>query len=111
MAQTVRPQTKERLAQLLRINRYFKEIPLPKQAAFLLLPHHEAFFGGAGGPGKSSALLMGALQYVDVPGYAALILRRTYGDLSLPGALMDRAHTWLDDTEAHWDAKRHTWEF
>jgi predicted phage terminase large subunit-like protein len=99
------------LERALRVNTYFKEFPLPKQAAFLLLPQREAFFGGAGGPGKSSALLMGGLQYVDVPGYAGLILRRTYGDLSLPGALMDRAHEWLDDTDAHWDGKRHTWEF
>jgi predicted phage terminase large subunit-like protein len=86
-------------------------VPTPKQAAYLLLPQREAFFGGAGGPGKSSALLMCALQDVHVPGYAALILRRTYGDLALPGALMDRAHDWLDDTDAHWNAKDHTWEF
>lgn len=77
----------------------------------MLLPQREAFFGGAGGGGKSSALLMSALQDVHVPGYAALILRRTYGDLALPGALMDRAHDWLDDTDAHWNGKVHTWEF
>jgi len=38
---------------------------------------------------------MSALRYVHVPGYAALILRRTYADLSLPGAIMDRALDWL----------------
>ena len=99
------------LRKALRINKYFKEFPTPKQAAFLLLPQEEAFFGGAGGPGKSSALLMGALQDVHIPGYAALILRRTYADLALPGALMDRAHDWLDATDAHWDGMAHTWAF
>ena len=41
---------------------------------------------GAAGGGKSSALLMGALQFVEVPGYAAIIFRRTLADLKLPGA-------------------------
>jgi len=51
------------------------------------------------------------LQYVDVPGYAAIILRKSYTDLSLPGALMDRAREWLLPTDAHWDRERHTWTF
>lgn len=37
---------------------------------------------------------MAAAQYVDVPGYAALLLRKTYKDLALPGAIMDRAKSW-----------------
>lgn len=81
-----------------------------KQAAFLLLPEREAFFGGAAGPGKSDALLAGALQYVDVPGYSALILRRTYGDLALPGAIMARARQWLYG-KAHWADKTYTFTF
>ena len=81
-----------------------------KQAAFLLLDQQEAFFGGAAGPGKSDALLAGALQYVDVPGYAALILRRTYGDLALPGAIMSRARQWLYG-KAHWHDKTYTFSF
>lgn len=60
----------------------------------------EVFYGGAVGGGKSFALLAAALQYVDVPGYAALILRRTWPDLSQPGALMDRAKQWLRNTDA-----------
>lgn len=54
---------------------------------------------------------MGALQFVDVPGYAALILRRTYSDLTKPGALMDRARDWLGGTEARFADKEHTWTF
>lgn len=82
-----------------------------KQALFLVVPHREAFYGGAAGGGKSFALLLGALQYADTPGYAALLLRRTYADLSLPGALMDRAQEWLRPTDAKWDEKAHTWRF
>ena len=73
-----------------KMTRYIAETPTVKQQAFLLLDCHEALFGGAAGGGKSSALLMAALQYVDVPGYAALILRRTYADLALPGAVSRR---------------------
>lgn len=72
--------------------------PTPKQAMFLspmMDGFKEAFYGGAAGGGKSEALLMAALQYVDVPGYSALILRRTYADLAKPGAIMDRAIQWL----------------
>ena len=83
--------------------------PHPKQAEFLALTALEALYGGAAGGGKSDALLMAALQYVDVPGYAALLLRRTYADLALPGAIMDRSHTWLAGTEAHWDGQNHRW--
>lgn len=54
---------------------------------------------------------MAALQYVNVPGYAAIIFRRTYKDLALPGALMDRAHGWLDSTDAHWSENAKTWTF
>ncbi len=54
---------------------------------------------------------MAALQYVDVPGYSALLLRRTYADLALPEALMDRAEEWLSGTDAKWDGKNKTWRF
>src|SRR5499427_10527414 len=66
-----------------------------KQAAFLSLDCLEAGYGGAAGGGKSDALLAAALQYVDVPGYAALILRRSFSDLALPGAAMARSKEWL----------------
>lgn len=60
----------------------------------------EAFYGGAAGGGKSDALLMAALQYVDVPGYTALLLRKNWKQLSEPGAIMHRLGKWLRGTEA-----------
>lgn len=71
----------------------------------------EAFFGGAGGGGKSDALLMGALQYVDQPDYHAILLRKTLTDLKLPGALISRADEWLTPTNADPSKIDHKWTF
>jgi len=71
----------------------------------------EALYGGAAGGGKSDALLMGALQFINIPGYSAILFRRTYNDLALPGALMHRAKEWLSGTDAHWNAVKHIWTF
>ncbi len=93
-------------------NPYIPSKPTDKQARFLLNSlTSEGFYGGSAGGGKSEALLMAALQFVEIPRYAALILRRTYADLSLPGALMDRAAEWLSGTDAQWKDKKKTWVF
>ena len=85
--------------------------PTIKQAEFLAYNGQECLFGGAAGPGKSEALLIAALMYITEPNYSALLLRRTYSDLSLPGALMDRAAGWLQGTDAKWHDKSKTWIF
>lgn len=74
---------------------YCPEKPSMTQKVFLRTNSMEALFGGSAGGGKSSALLMAALQFVDVPNYSAMIFRRTYADLALPGAIMDRFQTWV----------------
>ncbi|MGH2660716.1 MAG: phage terminase large subunit, partial [Actinomycetota bacterium] len=94
-----------------RLTRYIPHVPTPKQAAFLIVSAEEAFFGGAAGGGKSDALLMAALQYVDVPGYAALLVRESYQMLNQPGGLMDRAGSWLSGTDATWNGSEHQWRF
>jgi predicted phage terminase large subunit-like protein len=94
-----------------RLTKYIKQEPTPKQTAFLLLNCRDAFYGGAAGGGKSSTLLMAALQYVDVPGYNALLVRKTYSDLAKPEALIDRSHEWLTGTDAHWNGEKKIWKF
>ena len=82
------------------------------QKVFLRSYSLEGLFGGAAGGGKSSALLMAALQYVDVPNYSAILFRRTYADLSLPGALMDRFRTWVSAyDDVHWNANSYVATF
>lgn len=79
----------------------------PPQQAFLLLDDLEAFYGGAAGGGKSEALLRGAIQYTDYSHYRALILRRTYPELAMPGAIMERAKAWFAGRTARWIADEH----
>jgi len=85
--------------------------PHPKQKAWIELDVLESCYGGAAGGGKSDALLASALRFVDVPGYSALILRRTYPDLALAGAIMDRARQWLEPTRAVWNDRDKRWTF
>jgi predicted phage terminase large subunit-like protein len=88
------------------------EEPSMPQKVFLRTNAIEALFGGAAGGGKSSALLMSALQYVDIPGYSAILFRRTYADLALPGALMDRFKSWIDGCDdIHWNANSYVATF
>lgn len=74
-----------------RTNKFIPYTPTEKQSAFLLLPVKEAFYGGAAGGGKSIALLMGGLQYLDVPGYSGILIRRSSKDLRQPGGLLSVA--------------------
>lgn len=90
---------------------YIPHKPHPRQAAFLARTELEAMYGGAASGGKSDALLMAALEYVHVPGYTALLLRRTYADLAQPGAIMERARSWLAGTAARWNEQRKQFVF
>ncbi len=92
--------------------RFCPHRPTPKQHEFLTAANLEVFFGGAAGGGKSAALLMAALAHVDIPGYAALILRKDTQRLALAGGLIPRSHEWLaGKAEAAWNAARRQWSF
>ena len=91
--------------------------PTAKQSAFLVLDDiREVFYGGSCGGGKSVSLLMAALQYVDTPGYNAILFRRTFSELTLPGSLMFMAHEWLTQFKkagkrVHWSEHKKTYTF
>lgn len=53
---------------------------------------------------------MAAAQFVDVPGYSALLVRRTFPDLNKPGGLIPRSKEWWSG-KASWNAQQKEWTF
>lgn len=102
---------KAHLVQKLLDSPYIPILPTPKQWAFITDERKEVLYGGGAGSAKSVSLLASALLHVDDPSYNALILRRTYGDLILPGALMDVASDWLGGTRATSRRGGREWKF
>lgn len=58
------------------------------QTIFMQSPETEVFYGGQAGGGKSFALVVDAMRYIEEPGYKAIIFRRVSDDL---GDLVDMA--------------------
>lgn len=75
------------------LNPYIKAVPFYKQL-LMLLTDEPVLYGGARGGGKSEAVLMSALQYVDFPEWRAGIFRLTNPDLVQPKGILNRCEMW-----------------
>lgn len=67
-----------------------KNIILPQkgpQFEFLANPSDLILFGGSAGSGKTYAILLDLLWYHDVPGFTAIVFRRTSPQITSPGGL------------------------
>ena len=84
--------------------------PQKKQAIFQSRREYEALYGGAAGGGKSDALLTEALRQIRIPHYRALILRKTFPQLS---ELIDRSQELYKQAfpNAKYNVTDHTWRF
>ncbi len=84
--------------------------PQPRQRLFMERGEDEVLYGGAAGGGKSEALIIEALRQVHIPHYRALILRKTFPQLS---ELMDKAQKYYPVAcpGATYHAQSHTWSF
>jgi hypothetical protein len=79
------------------MNNKYDRIPSPTQIqnTFLECLGHEALLTGGRGSGKTTALLLAALQHIDVPGYSAILFRKTYDELRLPAGIVDTIQDWV----------------
>ena len=84
--------------------------PQPQQARFMERPEYECLYGGAAGGGKSDALIAEALRQVNIPHYKALILRKTYPQLS---ELIEKSLNLYPKAfpKARYNNTAHTWTF
>lgn len=100
------------MKELYRLPLFCPQKPTTTQSKFLATESLEALFGYSAGGGKTTALLMAALQYVDIPGYNAVIFRRTFRDLFLPGAIGDRFKYWMNNhnEEIGWGPETIGWD-
>jgi hypothetical protein len=73
---------------------------------FCSRPEFEVLYGGAAGGGKSDCLIAEATRYVNVPGYKAIIFRRTFPQLQ---EIIDRCWNLYPKIGGVYKASEHRW--
>jgi hypothetical protein len=73
-------------------------------------PEYEALYGGAAGGGKSDALVIEATRQVHIPYYKALIIRKTFPQLT---ELIEKSQRYYSVAfpKAKYNESKHTWTF
>lgn len=85
--------------------------PQPKQEAFLRSSADVAIFGGAAGGGKSWALLLDPLRHRHRAGFAGVLFRRTYPQVTNPGGMADASLRLYPHAGGAWRGGDLLWRF
>lgn len=94
-------------------NRKYEEFPKPhpKQLMLLNCKAEVAIYGGGAGSGKTATLLWDAAKHIDDGSYSAVILRRTYPEITNEGGLWDESRRWYPIKGASEHQTRLEWTF